>query len=54
MTVPVPGPPPGPQAVPKALALLDELDARPVAEHVEVYDAVHRLLQDALRGVDEA
>ena len=54
MTVPVPGPPPAVQAVPRALALLDELDVRPVEEHVEVFDAVHRLLQDALRGVDEA
>lgn len=54
MTVPVPGPPPNARAVPQALGLLAELDARPVHKHVEVYDAVHRLLQDALRGVDEA
>jgi hypothetical protein len=24
------------------------LEARPVGEHVEVYDAVHRILRDAL------
>lgn len=38
----------------RALDRLAELDARPVAEHVEVYDEVHRLLQDALASLDEA
>jgi hypothetical protein len=33
---------------------LDELEGRPVAEHVEVYDGVHRQLQDALATLDEA
>ena len=37
-----------------ALARLEELDGRPVHEHVEVFDGVHRLLQDALTALDEA
>ena len=37
-----------------ALARLDGLDDLPVAEHVEVFDAVHRSLQDALATLDEA
>lgn len=37
-----------------ALAVLDTLDDRPVAEHVEAFDAVHRALQDALVTLDEA
>jgi hypothetical protein len=36
-----------------ALERLEDLDARPVAEHVAVYDEVHRLLQDALAALDE-
>ena len=36
------------------LELLDGLDDRPVAEHVEVFDQVHRSLQDALATLDEA
>jgi hypothetical protein len=40
--------------VARALDRLGELDDRPVVEHVEVYDAVHRLLQDALASLDEA
>ena len=40
--------------VSRALERLAELDARPVSEHVEVYDEVHRLLQDALASLDEA
>ncbi len=35
-------------------ALLAELDGRPVPAHVEVFDTVHRLLQDALATLDEA
>ena len=66
MTAPVPGPPvPGPPSgsvvgegtpagVLLALTRLDELEERPVAEHVEVFDGVHRLLQDALATLDEA
>ncbi|HTL24771.1 MAG TPA: hypothetical protein VL281_12145 [Mycobacteriales bacterium] len=42
------------EAVAEALALLDGLEERPVAEHVEVFDAVHRSLQDALAALDEA
>jgi len=36
----------------RALARLDGLEQRPVAEHVEVFDGVHRLLQDALATLD--
>ena len=43
-----------PEQVDAALALLDGLDERPVGEHVEVFDAVHRSLQDALAALDEA
>ena len=42
------------QRVEDAVALLEQLDERPVAEHVEVFDAVHRSLQDALATLDEA
>jgi hypothetical protein len=41
-------------AVEHALALLDDVDDKPVAEHVEVFDGVHRALQDALATLDEA
>ena len=63
MTVPVsgasvPAPPGGVEHVPpgvtEALRRLDDLEQRPVAEHVEVFDGVHRLLQDALATLDEA
>lgn len=56
---PVPGLPAAAQGegaapgVLEALARLEELDQRPVAEHVEVFDGVHRLLQDALATLDE-
>ena len=43
-----------PPAVTAALTRLGEVDALPVADHVEVFDAVHRLLQDALATLDEA
>ena len=33
---------------------LGQLSALPVAEHVAVFDQVHRLLQDALATVDQA
>jgi hypothetical protein len=33
---------------------LETLPERPVHEHVEVFDEVHRLLQDALASLDEA
>ena len=53
---PVPGAPPEqvPDGVAEALAQLDGLDGQPVGEHVEVFDGVHRLLQDALATLDEA
>ena len=35
-------------AVAAALERLNALDGSPVSEHVEVFDGVHRLLQDAL------
>jgi hypothetical protein len=37
-----------------AVQALEALDELPVAEHVEVFDKVHRALQDALAGLDEA
>ena len=37
-----------------ALGLLDGLDELPVSDHVEVFDSVHRALQDALATLDEA
>ena len=42
------------QRVDDALALLEQLDDQPVSEHVEVFDAVHRSLQDALATLDGA
>lgn len=45
--------PPLTPAVAAALARLDELDAAPVAQHVDVLGDVHRLLQDALATLDE-
>ena len=56
---PRPGPPGAPAdasltAVETALSRLEGLDGRPVGAHVEVFDEVHRLLQDALATLDEA
>ncbi len=53
---PVPGPPTAgtPAGVEQALSRLAELDGRGLPEHVEVFDGVHRLLQDALATLDEA
>ena len=52
MTVPLPGPPPRPadprEGVHHALAPLDTLDGRPLAEHVEVFEHLHTALSDAL------
>ena len=39
--------------VESALARLEDLEELPVADHVVVYDEVHRLLQDALAALDE-
>ena len=57
MTSPVPGPALGSAPVSDltaALRALDGLAERPVHEHVEVFDALHRTLQDALSTLDEA
>ena len=43
-----------PPAVAAARARLASLDGAPVGDHVEVFDEVHRLLQDALATLDEA
>ena len=43
-----------PDGVTTALARLEDLPGLPVADHVEVLDEVHRLLQDALATLDEA
>jgi hypothetical protein len=43
-----------PPGVAEALERLDELEGAPVSTHVEVFDGVHRLLQDALATLDEA
>jgi hypothetical protein len=37
-----------------ALSRLQGLEDLPVGDHVEVFDAVHRSLQDALASLDEA
>jgi hypothetical protein len=53
---PAPAPPSpeptGDERVDTALARLDELTAAPVADHVEVFEDVHRRLQDVLASVD--
>jgi hypothetical protein len=41
-------------AVDAVLSQLEVLDDLPVGEHVEVFDGVHRSLQDALASLDEA
>ena len=43
-----------PPGVPAARERLQAMDSLPVPEHVEAFDAVHRLLQDALASLDEA
>jgi hypothetical protein len=40
-------------AAEQAVALLEQLEELPVAEHVAVFDGVHRQLQDALASLDE-
>ncbi|HEY8481169.1 MAG TPA: hypothetical protein VIL71_15190 [Spirillospora sp.] len=50
-------PPPEPTGDPRvdeALARLGELGALPVSEHVEIYEDVHRRLQDLLASADPA
>ena len=64
---PRPGPPPGRAADPalpppvtgelrvdRALAVLDTLEQRDLAGHVDAFSEVHRLLQDALATLDGA
>jgi hypothetical protein len=43
----------GEPRVDAALARLSEVEHLPLNAHVERYDEVHRLLQDALAGLDE-
>lgn len=40
-------------AIREALEGLDDLDALPVAEHVECFDALHESLSAALSSIDE-
>jgi hypothetical protein len=47
-------PPTGVDAVDEAVAELSRLDGLPIGEHVAVYDAAHRKLQDALADLDGA
>lgn len=45
--------PDGPDVVEDVRQRLADLPVRPLGEHVAAYDAVHRLLQDALARLDE-
>jgi hypothetical protein len=57
VTAPLPGPPAGQATTPRvdeALRALADLHERPVHEHVELFDGLHRTLQDALATLDEA
>lgn len=54
MTTPIPGRPPGGHDIAGEVDLrLATLEHLSVAEHVAVYDRVHKLLQDALATLDE-
>jgi hypothetical protein len=46
--------PTGVPAVDEAVADVSGLDQLPTSEHVAIYDAVHRKLQDALADLDGA
>jgi hypothetical protein len=46
--------PTGVPTVDSAVERLTELDGLPTGEHVAIYDAVHRQLQDALADLDGA
>jgi hypothetical protein len=52
MTVPLPGPPRRPvdpqERVQRALAPVDGLAERPLAEHVVIFEELHSALSDAL------
>jgi hypothetical protein len=62
-TAPVPGPPPGaapqspaePQGSPAGedQQRFADVDSRPVAEHVAVFDAEHARLQQQLSSIDQ-
>ena len=43
----------GHRAVDGALARLGELGGGPVEAHAEVYEGVHEVLRDTLKGLDE-
>jgi hypothetical protein len=47
-----PRPAPGEPRVDAALAMLDELDGRPVTEHRAIFEDVHRRLKDVLGELD--
>ncbi len=42
------------ERVEQALAVLADVEDRPVGEHVAAYERAHRLLQDALATLDDA
>lgn len=46
--------PTGEPRVDAALERLHDISAAPVDEHVDIYDDVHRRLQDALADLDES
>ena len=49
-----PAPPPAGSSVTRAIAQLDGLAERPLAEHPDVYQQVHEALQGALADIDDA
>ncbi|SEO87148.1 hypothetical protein [Trujillonella endophytica] len=50
---PVPGPPPSEAREPTAGERLEGLDERPLAEHVELFEAEHARLERELRTIDQ-
>lgn len=56
MTEPTPPEPTGTghDEVDAALAALADATDRPPAEQIEAYEAVHRTLQETLRGIEQA
>jgi hypothetical protein len=50
----VPAQPRSESAVSRAIAQLDGLAERPLAEHPDVYQRVHEALQGALADIDDA
>lgn len=47
------GAPAGPPAVDQAARRLDDLEEAPLEDHVEIYEDVHRRLQEGLADLDE-